>query len=66
MKKTETTEARIGVFVRLVGLIFLAVGLGLGYSAWTTPLTPTVLPVFYLASGLFFLSGVLALIVKLE
>lgn len=66
MKKTQTTEMRINVLVRLVGLIFLGVGIALGYYTATTPVAPALLSIFYFISALFAVSGLIAIVVKLE
>jgi len=62
----EESEARLNIFVRLVGLIFLLLGVILTYLTSTTPLLPQVASVFYIVSALLLVSGLIATVAKLE
>lgn len=63
--KARTTE-RIDMFIRLIGLIFLILGFSIAYFTATTPLIPQISPIYYFISILFIISGLVALISKLD
>lgn len=63
--KARTTE-RIDVFIRIIGLIFLITGVSIAYFTATTPLIPQISPIYYFISILFIISGLVALISKLD
>ncbi|MGB9659417.1 MAG: hypothetical protein ACPLY9_02675 [Nitrososphaerales archaeon] len=65
MKGSRTTE-RIDVFIRIIGLIFLILGVSIAYFTATTPLIPQISPIYYFISILFIISGLIALISKLD
>ncbi|MEM2873689.1 MAG: hypothetical protein QXD82_05945 [Nitrososphaerales archaeon] len=65
MKGSRTTE-RIDVFIRIIGLIFLIIGISIAYFTATAPLIPQISPIYYFISILFIISGLVALISKLE
>ncbi len=65
MKGSRTTE-RIDVFIRLIGLIFLIIGISIAYFTATTPIIPQISPIYYFISILFIISGLVALISKLD
>ncbi|MCP8323087.1 MAG: hypothetical protein L6N96_02765, partial [Candidatus Methylarchaceae archaeon HK02M2] len=62
MRTSKTTETRINIFIRIIGLIFLLVGILLAYFTATTPIVPQISPVYYLVSLLCIISGLVALI----
>ncbi len=66
MSAPKTAEARLNVFIRLLGLVFLALGGAVAYYTATTNLTPQIPPIFYIISLLMVASGVLVLAAKLE
>jgi len=65
LKGSKTTE-RIDVFVRLIGFIFLILGAIMAYFTATTPLIPQISPIYYFISILFIISGLIALVSKLD
>ncbi|MCP8315702.1 MAG: hypothetical protein H3Z51_02410 [archaeon] len=65
MKGSKTTE-RVDIFIRLIGLIFLILGLSIAYFTANTPLVPQISPIYYFISILFIISGFIALISKLD
>lgn len=62
----ETTEARIDIFIRIVGLIFLSMGIAFAYLTATTPLVAQITSVYYLISALSIVSGIVTLISKID
>lgn len=56
------------MMIRLVGLVFLAIGLTLivvtYQSAGNSSIVPQIVPVFYLGSGLLVVVGFVAIIAK--
>jgi len=66
LKKSKTTEARIDIFIRFIGLVFLTIGVLIAYFTATTPIVPQISPVYYLVSILCIISGFVTLISKLE
>ncbi|MFQ6134968.1 MAG: hypothetical protein ACE5KU_04040 [Nitrososphaerales archaeon] len=66
MSSAEATEARLNIFLRLAGIVFIALGILLALFTSTTPLITQVAMVFYLISALLTLSGIIAVISKLE
>ncbi|MEM3382537.1 MAG: hypothetical protein QXL52_04305 [Nitrososphaerales archaeon] len=65
MKSSKTAE-RIDVFIRIIGFIFLILGLSIAYFTANTPLIPQISPIYYFISILFIVSGLVALISKLD
>ncbi|MFC1753274.1 hypothetical protein ACFL96_07760 [Thermoproteota archaeon] len=66
MSKLDLLNVQINMFIRLAGLIFIALGGVLAYFTLSTPLIIQVSSVFYLISILLASFGTLALISKLE
>lgn len=66
MSKIKTAEARLNVFIRLLGLVFLAFGGIVAYYTATTNLTPQIPPVFYAISVIMVTGGLIVLVSKLE
>lgn len=66
MSSEESTDARLNIFLRFAGVVFIAIGLLLALFVSTTPLITQVATVFYLISALLTLSGLIAVISKLE
>jgi hypothetical protein len=64
----NTQESRVNVLLRLVGLIFFAFGVSLGYLTYVESsqgnIVPQIVPVFYLISVMLIISGLMATIVK--
>jgi len=56
----------MGIIVRILGLIFLALGFTLAYFTSTTPIAQQALSTFYLIAALFIISGIITLIAKLK
>ncbi|NHV97817.1 MAG: hypothetical protein HA494_08575 [Thaumarchaeota archaeon] len=65
-KKREIYRSRVNVLLRTLGLIFLILGLLTAYLTATTPLYPPVAATFYLISTLLAVSGVVALVARIE
>ncbi|MGQ9468736.1 MAG: hypothetical protein ACUVTD_02770 [Nitrososphaerales archaeon] len=65
MKGSKTAE-RVNVFIRLIGLLFLILGLSIAYFTANTPLIPQISPIYYFISILFIIFGFIALISKLD
>lgn len=59
-------ETRLDILIRILGLIFVIIGIIISYITATTPLLEQVSMVFYLISTLFIISGGIALISKLK
>ncbi|MEM2211705.1 MAG: hypothetical protein QW372_06660 [Nitrososphaerales archaeon] len=59
-------ETRLDILIRILGLIFVIIGIVISYITATTPLLEQVSMVFYLISILFIISGGIALISKLR
>jgi hypothetical protein len=61
-------DSRVNVLLRLVGLLFLAIGAVLTYltyeEALNADLVPQLVPVFYLCSGILIIAGFTAMIAK--
>ncbi|MCP8303924.1 MAG: hypothetical protein H3Z50_00390 [archaeon] len=66
MGTSKTTETRIDIFIRFIGLIFLILGILLAYFTATTPIVPQISPIYYLVSIICMISGLVALISRLE
>ncbi len=66
MSKIKTAEARLNVFIRLLGLLFLILGAIIAYYTATTNLTPQIPPVFYGISVIMVTAGFIVLVSKLE
>jgi hypothetical protein len=65
-KRREIYRSRVNVLLRALGLIFLVLGLLTAYLTATTPLYPPVAATFYLISTLLAVSGVVALVARIE
>ena len=65
-KKREIYRSRVNVLLRTLGLIFLILGLLTAYLTATTPLYPPVAATFYLISTLLAVSGLVALVARVE
>ncbi|MCS7116219.1 MAG: hypothetical protein RMJ31_02975 [Nitrososphaerota archaeon] len=66
MSDSKVVETRMNILTRLLGFIFVMVGIIISYATATTPLLEQVSTVFYLISILFIISGGIALIGKLK
>jgi hypothetical protein len=59
-------EARVNVFLRLVGLVVLGLGVVISYLTYSEAaqanLVPQIVPVFYIGGGLLMVVGALAVI----
>jgi|FaiFalFF_MnMetaG_3_1042247.scaffolds.fasta_scaffold00123_23 uncharacterized membrane protein YfbV (UPF0208 family) len=64
MSRKDVASQRIDVFIRLVGLILVALGLVVFVATATTPLNPALAALYYLVSIVFLGSGLLALIAR--
>jgi hypothetical protein len=65
-KRREIYRSRVNVLLRALGLIFLVLGLLTAYLTATTPLYPPVAATFYLISTLLAVSGLVALVARIE
>ena len=65
---SEASDMRMNLFVRLAGVVFIALGVLLAFFTVTTtpPLISQVSSVFYLISVLLAASGVVAALAKLQ
>ena len=59
-------KIQINLLIRLIGVIFIVIGVALAYNTSITPLVPALVPVFYIMASSFFVVGILALISKLN
>lgn len=66
MSSIEATESRLNIFIRLVGTIFIILGIVLAVFTYTASTITQVAAIFYLISTLLTLSGILAVISKLD
>jgi hypothetical protein len=66
LSSTAATETRLNIFVRLAGIFFIVLGVLLAFFTSTTPLIGQVAGVFYLLAALLTISGLAAVISKLE
>ncbi len=66
MEKKEVYRSRINILVRLIGLIFVVLGLITAYLVSTTPLHPQTIPTFYFISALLTIAGLVSLAVRLK
>ena len=70
MSKTTINpdDSRVNVLLRLVGLLFLAIGALLTYFTYAetanADLVPDLVPVFYLCAGILIVSGLTAMVAK--
>ncbi len=72
--KASTTinapESRVNVLLRLVGVLFFALGAAITYltyqEAAAATLVSQLVPVFYLCSGMLMIAGLLAILAKYE
>jgi hypothetical protein len=64
MSRKDVGAQRIDVFIRLVGLILVALGLAVFVMTATTPLNPALSALYYLVSLMFLGSGLLTLIAR--
>ena len=65
-KKRAIYRSRVNVLLKMLGLIFLIIGLLTAYLTATTPLHPPVAATFYLISALLASSGLITLIARIE
>ncbi|MCP8311231.1 MAG: hypothetical protein L6N95_04255 [Candidatus Methylarchaceae archaeon HK01B] len=66
MGTSKTAETRIDIFIRLIGAIFLILGILLAYFTATTSIVPQISPIYYLVSIICMISGLVALISRFE
>jgi len=63
-------ESRVNVLLRLVGMVFFALGAALTYltyqEALASTLVPQIVPVFYLCAGILMIVGVTAIFAKFK
>jgi hypothetical protein len=61
-------DSRINVVIRLCGMMFTALGLGLTYETFVESgaetIQPPLIPVLYLCSGMLILVGIVALFAR--
>jgi hypothetical protein len=61
-------DSRVNVLIRLMGVIFFVLGIGMTYETFiqtgTKGLQPPVVPVFYLCSMMLVIAGFVALVSK--
>jgi hypothetical protein len=61
-------ESRVNVLLRLVGMVFFALGAALTFltyeEAMAADLVPQIVPVFYLCAGILMIAGVTAIVAK--
>jgi hypothetical protein len=64
----DSGGSRVSMMIRLVGVVFLAVGAFLTYftyvGATQSAIVPQIVPVFYLGSILLMIAGVVAIIAR--
>lgn len=64
----DAPGSRVSMMIRLVGLVFLALGVILAYltyvSAVQAAVVPQIVPVFYLGAGMLIIVGAIAFIAK--
>lgn len=66
MEKKDIYRSRMNILVKLIGLIFLVMGLLTAYLTATTALHPSVATTFYLISALLAASGLIALVAQIK
>lgn len=66
MKKKDVYRSRVNVLLKVLGLIFLILGLLTAYLTATTPLYPPVAATFYLISALLAAAGLVTLVARIE
>lgn len=70
MSKTTVNpeDSRVNVLIRLVGILFFVLGVGMTYETFVTAssagLQPPIIPVLYLLSGMLVIAGLVAIIAK--
>lgn len=61
-------DSRVNVLIRLVGVIFFVLGIGMTYETFvqtgTAALQPPLVPVLYLASLMLTIAGLVAIVSK--
>lgn len=61
-------DSRVNVVIRLIGMMFFALGVGLTYETFTEAasevIQPPLVPVFYLCSLMLVVAGLVALFAK--
>ena len=66
----KTEESRVNVLLRLVGLVFLALGAAMTYLTYSeaaqADLVPQIVPVFYLVSIMLMIVGLIIAIAKFK
>lgn len=64
----NTEDSRVNVLLRLVGVIFIVLGVAMTYETFLQAASDVVqaplVPVFYLCSGMLVLAGLAAVIAK--
>ncbi len=64
----NTAESRVNVMLRLVGLVFLALGAAMTYLTYSEAsqanIVPQIVPVFYLVSSLLMAVGFITTITR--
>ena len=68
MTSINAPDSRVNVLIRLVGLMFLALGASITYLTYqevaAATLVPPLIPVLYLCSSMLMVAGFLAVIAK--
>jgi hypothetical protein len=62
----DSGASRISMVIRLVGVVFLAIGATLTYITYSSAssLVPQIVPVFYLGAVLLIIAGLFAIVTK--
>ncbi|MDA4121545.1 MAG: hypothetical protein OK456_00010 [Thaumarchaeota archaeon] len=62
----DSGASRINMVIRLVGVVFLAIGATLTFFTYHTAnsLVPQIVPVFYLGAVLLMVAGAFAIVIK--
>lgn len=58
VSKETPVEVRMNVLLRLLAVVFIAIGITIAYSTSTTPLFPPLAAIIYLASFLLVVAGI--------
>ncbi len=68
MSSINAPDSRVNVLIRLVGILFFALGAAMSYLTYqeeaATTLVPTLTPVLYLLSSMLMVAGFVALIAR--
>jgi flagellar basal body-associated protein FliL len=62
----DSGASRIAMLIRLVGIVFLAIGAALTYFTYSasSSIVPQIVPVFYLGAVLLMIVGIVAIVAK--